>query len=260
MELAGKVAIVTGGVGDRPRHRGRARPGGQRGGDRRSAPGGRGGFELAANPATEPAGGARAPLVIGITTDVSSEASVAAMAAEAAQRLGGIDILVNNAALFAETTAGPFEQIPTKEWRAVLEVNVLGPYLCARAVVASMRERGGGAIVNLASGTVFKGVPGRLHYVTSKGAVVAFTRSLASELGKDNIRVNAIAPGFTLSEGVLAHEDAFSASRHSAPGTRSLQRDQLPADVAGAARFLCGPAAGFITGQTLVVDGGSAFH
>lgn len=142
----------------------------------------------------------------------------------------------------------------------MLEVNVLGLNLCARAVVGPMRHRGGGSILNIASGTVFKGSPYRLHYVTSKGAVVAFTRALARELGKDNIRVNAIAPGFTVSDGVLAHEEVFSAARRAAPSTRSLQREQVPADVAGTARFLCGPGAAFVTGQTVVVDGGSALH
>ncbi|MGH9300163.1 MAG: SDR family NAD(P)-dependent oxidoreductase, partial [Acidimicrobiales bacterium] len=191
--------------------------------------------------------GARA---IGLTADVSSKAETSSMAEEVEERLGAIDILVNNAALFAELTGGPFEEVALEEWRRVLEVNVIGPYLCARAVLAAMRRAKGGAIVNLASGTVFKGVPNRLHYVTSKGAVIAFTRALASELGRDNIRVNAIAPGFTLSEGVLRHEEAFEASRAAAPGSRALKREQLPTDVAGAARFLCGPASSFITGQT----------
>lgn len=195
-----------------------------------------------------------------VPVDVSDEESVRAMAATVEDRMGGVDILVNNAALFAETTTGPFETIPPAEWRRVLEVNVLGPNLCAQAVVPSMRRRGGGAILNVSSGTVFKGVPYRLHYVTSKGAVVAFTRSLAKELGTDNIRVNAIAPGFTLSDGVLANRHEFEDHVRSAPTTRSLQRDQTPQDLVGAARFLCGPAAAFVTGQTLVVDGGSAFH
>jgi NAD(P)-dependent dehydrogenase (short-subunit alcohol dehydrogenase family) len=257
MELTGKVAIVTGGASGI----GRAIAGELR----------RGGAAVviadvarAAEAAEEldretVVGGVPAP-VLGIASDVSSEHSVAELSARVCAQHGGIDILVNNAALFAGTTSAPFEDIPIDEWRRVLEVNVLGPYLCARAVVGPMRRRGGGVILNLASATVFKGVPDRLHYVTSKGAVIAFTRSLARELGKDNIMVNAIAPGFTLSDGVLQHDLSFAGSIRTAPSTRSLQRDQLPADVACAARFLCGPGASFITGQTLVVDGGSAFH
>jgi NAD(P)-dependent dehydrogenase (short-subunit alcohol dehydrogenase family) len=257
MELAGKVAIVTGGASGI----GRAIAG-------ELARAGAGVAIADLRRATEAAGELAAELgplppgsdLIGVSVDVASEGSVLAMAEQVAERFGGVDILVNNAALFAETTSGPFETIPPEEWNRVLAVNVVGPYLCARSVVGSMRARGGGAIVNLASGTVFKGVPDRLHYVTSKGAVIAFTRSLARELGKDNIRVNAIAPGFTLSDGVLGHRESFAGSIEGAPGTRSLQRDQVPDDVAGAARFLCGPASGFVTGQTLVVDGGSAFH
>lgn len=198
--------------------------------------------------------------VMGVEVDVSSEASVDAMVAEVTDRLGGVDVLVNNAALFSELTSGPFDSIPIEEWRRVLEVNVLGPALCSRAVLTSMRARGGGAIVNLASGTVFKGVPHRLHYVTSKGAVVAFTRALARELGADAIRVNAIAPGFTMSDGVAAHLEQFRETASAAPSSRALKREQVPADVAGAARFLCGPGAAFVTGQTLVVDGGSVMH
>lgn len=249
MELTGKVAVVTGGASGIGRAIAEelARAGAA--------------VALAdvrnAEAAAASLAGSRA---MGVHTDVASEESTRAMATAVTERLGGIDILVNNAALFSELADGPFESIPSEEWRRVLEVNVLGPNLCARAVVGSMRQRGGGAILNITSGTVFKGVPYRLHYVTSKGAVVAFTRSLARELGKDNIRVNAIAPGFTVSDGVLAHEEVFAENRRTAPASRSLRREQVPADVVGAARFLCGPAAAFVTGQTLVVDGGSAFH
>ncbi len=254
MEMAGSVAVVTGGASGI----GRAISA-----ELRRA----GAIVVVADnrAAAEAAGALNAgepglPEAIGVEVDVSSEDEVAAMADHVTGRLGGVDVLVNNAALFAETTGGPFESIPLEEWHRVLEVNVIGIALCARAVVGSMRSRGGGAILNLASGTVFKGVPGRLHYIASKGAVVALTRSLARELGPDNIRVNALAPGFTLSDGVLAHEDSFAASMADAPHGRSLPRAQHPADVAGAARFLCGQGAAFVTGQTLVVDGGSAFH
>jgi len=195
--------------------------------------------------------------VMGVVADVSSEEDTAAMAATVEQRFGRIDLLVNNAGLFSALRPGPFTEIDVREWRRVMDVNVLGPMLCSRAVVGSMRRVGGGRIVNIASGTVFKGTPYTLHYVTSKGAVVAFTRALARELGPSGILVNAVAPGFTLSEGVLDHADVFEAKIEAGHQGRAVERPQQPEDVVGAVRFLCGPGASFITGQTLVVDGGS---
>jgi NAD(P)-dependent dehydrogenase (short-subunit alcohol dehydrogenase family) len=123
-----------------------------------------------------------------------------------------------------------------------------------------MRERGGGKIVNISSGTVFRGVPFVLHYVASKGAIVAMTRALAKELGKDGIHVNCVAPGFTLTEGVQKNAEVVEALREVSIAARTIQRDQLPADVVGAVVFLCSPAADFITGQTMVIDGGQYFH
>jgi NAD(P)-dependent dehydrogenase (short-subunit alcohol dehydrogenase family) len=114
--------------------------------------------------------------------------------------------------------------------------------------------------VNISSGTVFRGVPFLLHYVASKGAVVALTRALAKELGKDGIRVNCVAPGFTLTESVRAQPEVLSVLRDASVAARTIQRDETPEDVAGAVAFLCGPEAGFITGQTLVIDGGQYFH
>ena len=118
------------------------------------------------------------------------------------ERCGRIDVLVNNAGLYASLQMRPFDQIPLEEWRQVMDVNVASMFLTAKAVVPVMREHGGGKIVNISSGTPFRGVPFLLHYVTSKGAIVAFTRALAKELGKDNVLVNCVAPGFTMSEGV----------------------------------------------------------
>jgi NAD(P)-dependent dehydrogenase (short-subunit alcohol dehydrogenase family) len=126
--------------------------------------------------------------------------------------------------------------------------------------VPRMRERGGGRIVNISSGTPFRGVPFLLHYVTSKGAIVAFTRALAKELGRDGIGVNCVAPGFTISTGVQEHPEVIEALRDVSVSARTIQRDQVPEDVVGAVVFLCTPAAGFITGQTMVIDGGQTFH
>lgn len=197
---------------------------------------------------------------IGVDVDVSSEMATSKMAAAVVERFGRLDILVNNAALFTTLRPGPFTEIDVEQWRRVMDVNVLGPFLCSKAVVGAMREHGGGRIVNIASGTAFKGTPYTLHYVTSKGAVVAFTRALARELGPDGILVNAVAPGFTLSEGVLEHPEVFGAKITSSAQGRAIERQQRPDDIVGAVRFLAGPGSAFVTGQTLVVDGGSHMH
>jgi NAD(P)-dependent dehydrogenase (short-subunit alcohol dehydrogenase family) len=196
----------------------------------------------------------------GIRADVSSEKDVARMVDVARERYGRIDILVNNAGLYASLAMRPFEEIPLEEWRQVMDVNVASMFLTCRAVVPVMREHGGGKIVNISSGTPFRGVPFLLHYVTSKGAIVALTRALARELGKDGIYVNCVAPGFTMSDGVKANPDVVEKLRDVSVAARTLQRDQVPEDVAGAVVFLCTPAADFITGQTMVIDGGQYFH
>jgi NAD(P)-dependent dehydrogenase (short-subunit alcohol dehydrogenase family) len=197
---------------------------------------------------------------VGLTIDVADEADVARMAGETVERCGSIDILINNAGLYASLAMRPFDQIPVAEWRQVMDVNVLSMFLTCRAVVPQMRAQGGGRIVNISSGTPFRGVPFLLHYVTSKGAIVAFTRSLAKELGGEDILVNCVAPGFTMSDGVVEHPEVIEALRDVSVGARTLKRDQVPEDVTGAVAFLCGPGATFITGQTMVIDGGQYFH
>ncbi len=201
-----------------------------------------------------------APPLGGIRADVSSEEDVARMVDETMSRCGSIDILVNNAGLYASLAMRPFTEIPLEEWRRVMDVNVASMFLTCRAVVPAMREQGGGKIVNISSGTPFRGVPFLLHYVTSKGAIVAFTRALARELGKDEIHVNCVAPGFTMSDGVKAQPAVIEALQGASVAARTIQRDQLPEDVVGAVVFLCTPGAGFITGQTMVIDGGQYFH
>jgi len=196
----------------------------------------------------------------GIRADVSSEADVSRMVGEALERNGRIDILVNNAGLYASLEMRAFTEIPLEEWNRVMEVNVASMFLTSRAVVPVMREQGGGKIVNISSGTPFRGVPFLLHYVTSKGAIVAFTRALAKELGKDSIHVNCVAPGFTMSDGVKSHPEVIEKLRDVSVASRTLQRDQVPEDVVGAVVFLCTSAADFITGQTMVIDGGQYFH
>ena len=200
------------------------------------------------------ASGAR---TLGLEVDVSSESDVARMAAETAKAFGRIDILVNNAAIFSSLKLRPFEDIPVEEFRRVMEVNIMGVWLCSRACVPHMRRGAYGRIVNLASGAPLKGVPNFLHYISSKGAVIAMTRGLAREVGKDGITVNALAPGFTLSENV-AKDEHHRRVGEITKATRAIARDETPEDLVGTVSFLASDDAAFITGQTLVVDGGSA--
>jgi 3-oxoacyl-[acyl-carrier protein] reductase len=187
-------------------------------------------------------------------TDVTSPDSTKAMAHAAFTAFGRIDGLVNNAALMASLPRRSWHAIPDAEWDQVMAVNLRGPFLCCRAVWPAMRDGRAGAIVNLSSSRVFEGTPLRLHYTTSKAGIVGFTRALARELGPDGIRVNAVAPGLTLSEQQIAHSDpAYLAEI--ARG-RALSRPQEVRDVVGAILFLLSSASSFITGQTLTVDGG----
>lgn len=251
MELDGKVAIITGGaIGiGRAMAEGLARAGAA------VLIADLGGAEAAA--AEMSAQGFRA---VGVRTDVSREEDTLEMAKAATDAFGGVDILVNNAGIYSSLVPMPFEEQTVEDWRRVLDVNVLGTVLATRAVIPSMRGRGGGRVINLSSGTPFKGVPFLLHYVASKGAVNAITKALAKELGPSNILVNGIAPGFTLSDGVKANSVQLDKLQDVSLQARVLKRDQVPDDLVGAVVFFAGPGSGFVTGQTLVVDGGAYFH
>ena len=196
---------------------------------------------------------------IGVKADVTSERDVAAMADSTVKEFGGIDVLVNNAGLFTTLALKPFDQITNAEWMRVMEVNTLGPFNCAKAVLPALRKSGRGRLVNIASTVPIKGPPNMAHYVASKGAVIAFTRSLARELAKDKITVNAIAPGFTLSDGVLQSDLHNRIGDNARTAGRCIQRDQVPADLVAALAYLVSDGASFVTGQTLAVDGGGVF-
>jgi NAD(P)-dependent dehydrogenase (short-subunit alcohol dehydrogenase family) len=199
--------------------------------------------------------------VIGVQADIADEHAVAEANAAILAAFGGVDILVNNAGMFAGITRAPFDQLDVAEWRRVLDVNVTGPYLFSRAVWEPMRRAGRGRIVNITSASIYTAPPLMLHYVTSKGALTAMTRSMAREMGPDKITVNAVAPGFTLSSGVIEHrQDMLETTAGRARGARALQRDQMPQDIVGTVAFLCGDNSAFITGQTIVVDGGAVMR
>lgn len=194
--------------------------------------------------------------------DVADQKSVADFFASVLDRFGRIDGLVNNAALFASLGRNkPFEQIDSDEFDRVMQVNIRGVFECCRAALPTMRAQGYGKIVNISSGTFFKGTPGKAHYVASKGAVIALTRVIARELGSDGIRVNCIAPGFTLSDGVLEWQADHLATR-SVPtvASRCIAREQQPEDLDGTIVFLLSADSDFISGQTIAVDGGSVMH
>ncbi|MGV3655298.1 MAG: SDR family NAD(P)-dependent oxidoreductase [Noviherbaspirillum sp.] len=196
----------------------------------------------------------------GVATDVSSEADTARMAAFAVETFGGIDILVNNAAIFSTLRMRPFEELTVEDWRTILDVNVIGQFLTCKAVLPAFKARGGGRVINISSGVAFKGNPRMLHYVATKGAVVAMTRSLATEMADHGVLVNSVAPGFTLSDGVNQNPELAAGSGTYSVKSRAIKRDMMPADVVGAVAFFAGPDSAFITGQTLVVDGGAYYH
>jgi NAD(P)-dependent dehydrogenase (short-subunit alcohol dehydrogenase family) len=197
---------------------------------------------------------------IGLQSDVTDDGQNESLVATALETYGQIDVLMNNAALFGGLKRQRFEDIDLDEFDAVLRVNIRGVWQMTKAVVPVMRKRQYGKIINIASGTVFKGSPMHLHYVSSKGAIVAMTRAVAREVGEDNICVNAIAPGLTGSEAVLDSGEFSEGDLSTNIASRCIKRGETPEDLVGTAIFLASPDSDFITGQVLCVDGGSVTH
>jgi len=190
--------------------------------------------------------------------DVSDEAAVKALVAKTMDRFGKIDILVNNAALFAVLKEQKLTEIDTALWDRVMAINVRGVFLMTKHVAPHMIAQKYGKIINISSGTVARGIPQFAHYVTSKGAVTAFTRAMSRELGEHNICVNNLAPGFTLSDSVVDENPGhLEHSRQPSLVRRALKRDEYPEDLLGALVFLASADSDFITGQTIAVDGGA---
>jgi 3-oxoacyl-[acyl-carrier protein] reductase len=228
---------------------------------------GRAGARVVAADIDRPAAEAVARLVrqeteteaLGLGVDVAEEQSTWDMAQVVTERFGRIDVLVNNAAIFATVpmNRGGIETIDPGEWDRMMAVNLRGAFLCVRAVLPLMRAQRSGKIINIASGTALSGSAGRIHYVTSKAGIIGFTRTLAREVGDDNIQVNCIAPGSTLSEEEPTEQ--VVRMRQSAVAARAIKRVQTPDDLVGTMLFLASPLSDFMTGQTLAVDGGSNF-
>jgi len=195
--------------------------------------------------------------VLPVRVDVSDDSSVRAMAAEAMKAFGRIDGLITNAAYFREVKLTPFEELDPAIWDRIFAVNVKGVWHCCKAVAPAMRERKAGSIVNIASVVAVAGQPGYLHYVATKGAVLAMTKGLAKELGSIGVRVNVIAPGFVITDATRNRPVEWQQSFLKA---RALSREQKPDDLVGTAVYLLSDLADFVSGQTIVVDGGHIMH
>lgn len=194
-----------------------------------------------------------------VKVDVTSLKSCEAMVAEAEAAFGKVDGLVCNAALFSALPIEDYDKISIDLWDKVMAINVKGPWLCTRAAAPAMERAGGGSIVMISTNRIFHGYPGMLHYDASKGGVLTMVRSLIRELGPKNIRVNTIAPGLTMSEGVLAREGIQDRKGAIVAG-RSLARDQEPEDLTGPTAFFLSDHSAFVSGQSLGVDGGGVIH
>jgi len=198
--------------------------------------------------------------VTGVTLDVTDMASCAAMADAAVEKYGRIDVLINNAALYGGLKGGRFEGLDPGDWNRVLAVNVTGVWNCCKAVVGAMREAGSGSIVNISSLAAVYGLPFSLHYATSKAAVIGMTRSLARELGRDWIRVNAVAPTAVMTEGTEEFfGDKLDRAKEIIAKGQTLQRNLETGDLAGTIIYLASDASKFVTGQTIMVDGGTVY-
>lgn len=198
---------------------------------------------------------------LGAICDIADRSSVGEFVEHILGRFGRVDGLVTAAAMFSSLVPGPFEEISSEEFDRVMSVNVRGTFEVVRAVAPSMRRQKSGSIVTIGSGTTFKGAPGLLHYVSSKGAIIALTRSLARELGADGVRVNCVVPGLTASDGVRNNAGNFPEAMMTATvASRCLPREQTPGDLTGVIAFLLGAGSEFMSGQSVVVDGGSVLN
>lgn len=195
---------------------------------------------------------------LNVAVDVTGGDSAIAMADAALARFGKIDILVNNAALYGALHGGRFEQLDSDEWDRCMAVNVKGLWHCCKAVVPGMREAGGGSIINIASVAALAGLPYALHYTTSKGAVIGFTRGLARELGRDGIRVNTVAPNMVMTEGTSEFfADKTDRAAEVIRNNQALQKNLEVEDLTGTILYLAGDDSAYVTGQTISVDGGT---
>jgi 3-oxoacyl-[acyl-carrier protein] reductase len=196
--------------------------------------------------------------VMSVVCDVGDPAGPDAMAAAVLERFGRIDVLINNAGYFTQIHKRPFDELTVEEWDEAYRVNVLGTWLCCKAVVPAMKAVGGGRIVNTSSMTVPSGVPHFLHYVASKSAIVGFTRALARELGEHGIAVNTISPDYVPHDADYAGRQPEMAALLA--GQRCFKRDEVPEDLVGTILYLAGEGSAFVTGQNFYVNGGRLFN
>jgi NAD(P)-dependent dehydrogenase (short-subunit alcohol dehydrogenase family) len=195
---------------------------------------------------------------IGVDLDVTQMGTATAMAETAMETFGAIDVLINNAALYGALTGGKFDMLDEDEWDRTMDVNVKGIWNCCKAVVPYMKTAGRGSIINVASLAATYGLPFALHYTTSKAAVIGMTRGLARELGRNEIRVNAIAPTAVLTEGTSEFfGDKTDGAMETIMQDQSLKRNPTPDDMIGTVMWLASDASGFVTGQTIAIDGGT---